>query len=246
MRRDMLASPQEGGIVPPGRPLPATPRPDPDDDVGVSSAERPPNGNLALLPKIPARRPILPVRWASRERAPDRGGPTRQAREHRQGGATLSQVQQPSLRKAPSQSDQTPSRLSRRALLTGAAIGAFWGAEKAKAGPNDNKADVDPNSLVARLVNRITCGFNQTELQRANTMGYAAYLEYQLNYAAIPDGEMDARLASLTTLQMTQQQLYAQSQTLVINELIEAAILRSTLSQRQLYQRMVEFWTDHF
>jgi uncharacterized protein (DUF1800 family) len=157
----------------------------------------------------------------------------------------VTQVHQPSLHKPHSRESQ-PGRLSRRAMLTGAAIGAFWGAQRAKAGPNDNKADVDPNSLVAKLVNRITCGFTQTELQRANSMGYSAYLEYQLNYAAIDDSAMDTRLASLTTLTMTQQQLYLQSSTLVVNELTEAAILRSTLSQRQLYQRMVELWTDHF
>src|SRR5881394_712641 len=150
-----------------------------------------------------AQRGGLSVRWAGRERALTRATRADGARPHRRGDATLSQVQQPSLRKAPPKSDEPPSRLSRRAILTGAAIGAFWGASKAKAGPNDNPADVDPNSLVAKLVNRITCGFTQTELARANSMGYSAYLEYQLNYTAIDDSAMDTRLASLRTLTMT-------------------------------------------
>jgi uncharacterized protein (DUF1800 family) len=145
-------------------------------------------------------------------------------------------------------SEDSAPLLSRRALFGGAAaVGAFWGAAaRAKAGPNDNPVDVDPNSLVAKLVNRITCGFNQTELARANAMGYSAYLEYQLNYTAIDDSAMDARLTAYPTLTMTQQQLYGQSSSLVINELTEATILRSVFSARQLYQRMVEFWTDHF
>jgi uncharacterized protein (DUF1800 family) len=133
-------------------------------------------------------------------------------------------------------------------LTSAAAVSAFWGAaSKAKAGPpNDAPADVDPNSLITKLVRRITCGVSTAELALANSMGYSGYLEYQLNYTAIDDSAMDARLASLTTLTMTQVQMYAQASSLLINELTEGAILRSVLSQRQLYQRMVEFWTDHF
>jgi uncharacterized protein (DUF1800 family) len=163
----------------------------------------------------------------------------------------LSQVQQsaPQRTTSPAHSEERRGRLSRRSLFTSAAaISAFWGAAStAKAGPpNDVPADVDPNSLISKLVRRITFGLNQTELALANSLGYSGYLEYQLNYTAIDDSAMDARLASLTTLTMTQVQLYAQSSTLVLNELTEATILRSVLSQRQLYQRMVEFWTDHF
>jgi uncharacterized protein (DUF1800 family) len=162
----------------------------------------------------------------------------------------LSQVQHTARRRpGPQKSDETPERLSRRALFSSAAaLAAFWGASsKAKAGPpTDNPADVDPNSLIPRLVNRLTCGMTQTELQLASSMGYSAYLEYHLNYTAIDDSAMDARMASYATLTMTQQQLYAQTSGLVVNELTEAAILRSTFSNRQLYQRMVEFWTDHF
>ncbi len=145
--------------------------------------------------------------------------------------------------------EQGAKRLSRRSLFTSAAAAsAFWGATaKAKAGPpNDSSSDVDPNSLISKLVQRITLGLSTTELALANSMGYSGYLEYQLNYTAIDDSAMDARLASLTTLTMTQQQMYAQSTSLLSNELTEGAILRSVMSQRQLYQRMVEFWTDHF
>ncbi len=163
----------------------------------------------------------------------------------------MNQVQQPTLERgaSPVESGNARNSISRRKLFaSAAAIGAFWGAaSKAKAGPpNDDPSDVDPNSLISKLVKRITCGLNQAELDRANSMGYSAYLEYQLNYTAIDDSAMDARLASLPTLTMTQVQMYAQSSSLLSNELTEAYILRSALSQRQLYQRMVEFWTDHF
>src|SRR5690348_13040603 len=101
--------------------------------------------------------------------------------------------------------------MSRRSLLgSAAALSAFWGAARAVAGPpNDVPADVDPNSLISKLVRRVTCGLSTSELALANSMGYSGYLEYQLNYTAIDDSAMDARLASLTTLTMTQQQMYA-------------------------------------
>ena len=45
----------------------------------------------------------------------------------------------------------------------------------------------------ARLVRRITMGLNDAEVTRAKTLGYAAYLEYQLADAAIDDTAVDPR-----------------------------------------------------
>ncbi len=161
----------------------------------------------------------------------------------------MSQVQKPAVQSRPNPMKQKSERLSRRGLFTStAALAAFWGAARtATAGPpNDVPGDVDPSSLLTKLIRRITFGINQAELDQAAALGYSGYLEYQLNYTAIDDSAMDARLSSLTTLQMTQLQMYGQTAGLLSNELTEATILRSALSRRQLYQRMVEFWTDHF
>ena len=139
------------------------------------------------------------------------------------------------------------SRLSRRGLLTGAIAAVWAAAPKARAAqPNDVPADVDPGSLLTRLVRRCTFGPTPADLTLAASLGYHAYLEYQLNYQAIDDSACDARLANLTTLTMTQQQQYAIAASQLSNELTEATILRAVFSQRQLYERMVEFWTDHF
>lgn len=145
---------------------------------------------------------------------------------------------------------RTPGgRLSRRGLLTGAGVLAAMYAAPSRAraaGPNDVPQDVDPGSVLTRLVRRVTLGANPAELALANSLGYSGYLEYQLNYTAIDDSACDARLANLPTLTMTQQAQYAQAASLLSNELTEGTLIRSTFSQRQLYQRMVEFWTDHF
>lgn len=147
---------------------------------------------------------------------------------------------------APSLPDAKP-RLSRRGLLAGS-IAALWAAApRARAQqPNDVPADVDPSSLLTRLVRRCTFGPTPADLTLAAGLGYNGYLEYQLNYEAIDDSACDARLVHLTTLAMTQQQQYAVAASQLSAELTEATILRAVYSERQLYERMVEFWTDHF
>ncbi len=128
--------------------------------------------------------------------------------------------------------------LNRRLLIGGALLSGFY-AKTAKAGP--------PSSSVHWFVRRLTLGETEAELATANSLGYEGYLEHQLNYTAIDDSAIDARIASYSTLNMEPNVLRTfQPQNLIPNELIEATILRSVFSQRQLYQRMVEFWTDHF
>lgn len=145
-----------------------------------------------------------------------------------------------------------PSKtLSRRAMFTGggAALASFWAGvsqSRAVAHPPEVAADVDPGSLLTKLVNRVSMGLNQAELTRAATMGYAPYLEYQLDHAAIDDSALQAQLAPLTTLTMQPFELATQNSGTIVTQLIQALVLRSVFSNRQLFERVVEFWTDHF
>lgn len=140
---------------------------------------------------------------------------------------------------------------SRRALFRGlksiGALSAMWAGAAAMADPpREVSADVDPNALLNKLVRRITLGLNPAETTRAAQLGYSGYLEYQLNANAIDDSANESTLALLTTLTMTPLQLNPVADSQISNELTEATIRRSVFSQRQLFQRMVEFWTDHF
>jgi uncharacterized protein (DUF1800 family) len=128
--------------------------------------------------------------------------------------------------------------------ITAAALAAL--ATTTNAEPVTNSVDIDPNALLNKLIRRTTFGITQADQLRASQLGYTAYLEEQLNPASIDDSAMDARLASYATLTMTQAQLYALSAGQVVNELTEALILRACFSKRQLFERMVDFWTDHF
>lgn len=141
----------------------------------------------------------------------------------------------------------------RRRVLGLAAIGAVLGslARESKARQSTPVAtaalDADPSALLEKLIDRLTFGATPAERQLANQLGYEGYLEYHLNPDAIAeDPIVDQRLANLTSIGMTYAEATALSSGQVRNELIEATIYRAIFSRKQLLERMVEFWTDHF
>lgn len=100
---------------------------------------------------------------------------------------------------------------------------------------------------VLRLVRRITMGLEQSEVALARQLGYAGYLEYQLNANAIDDSACDQVLATrMPLLSQSYAQLRASDGGEIYNQLADAALYRAAFSKRQLKERMVEFWTDHF
>jgi hypothetical protein len=102
---------------------------------------------------------------------------------------------------------------------------------------------------VLSLVQRITQGFNLAEYQRAHAMGYDAYLEEQLNPEGIDDSAMEARLDDFPTLALSPKELYDTYSSAFDEPYYQfkgAMLLRSVHSKRQLFERMCEFWNDHF
>jgi uncharacterized protein (DUF1800 family) len=98
-----------------------------------------------------------------------------------------------------------------------------------------------------RLVRRATNGVTEDEYARAKSMGFARYLEYQLKPSAIDDSAVDNILAQrFPNLALDGTGLYQQDQNALWNQLQEATLYRAAFSKRQLYERMVHFWTDHF
>lgn len=98
-----------------------------------------------------------------------------------------------------------------------------------------------------RLVRRITMGLNDAEAQRARQMGYNAYLEYHLAADSIDDSAVTQYVA--TTYPYTTQNgdaLYNIELGPLQTQLTNATIYRSAFSARQLKERLVEFWSDHF
>ena len=115
--------------------------------------------------------------------------------------------------------------------------------------PNENVtafAEWDTGGL-SRLVRRVTMGITPNDATQAKTMGWNGYLNYQLNYSRINDAALESAVATRYPLTgFSSDQLFDQDTGDVANQLRESTIYRAAFSHRQLYQRMVEFWTDHF
>ena len=100
---------------------------------------------------------------------------------------------------------------------------------------------------INRLVRRATMGLNDAELATAKSMGYQAWLQSQLDYTRIDDTAVEAQVATLWPILSQQvETLYLVQQGTVQTSLQAQWVYRAALSPRQLYERMVEFWSDHF
>jgi uncharacterized protein (DUF1800 family) len=118
-------------------------------------------------------------------------------------------------------------------------------------------AGIQPNEMVGafaewdsggtRLVRRVTLGITSGEVQRVNSMGYQGYLNYQLNSSRIDDTAVENTIAQKWPLMsQTSDTLFSADAGQVQSQLRDSTLYRSAFSQRQLHQRMAEFWSDHF
>jgi uncharacterized protein (DUF1800 family) len=100
---------------------------------------------------------------------------------------------------------------------------------------------------ITRLLRRATYGPIAADLTLARGVGYQAWLQRQLKHTRIPNGAVDALVAQrYPNLALTVDDIYAISAGTLEAELQQATIFRAAFSERQLYERMVEFWSDHF
>jgi uncharacterized protein (DUF1800 family) len=143
------------------------------------------------------------------------------------------------------QPDRKASRLSRRALLGLGALGAAARAEAQVRAPKRSRPTTVPTAEM-RLLRRVTVGVTTEDVNWINALGYYGYLEWQLNAEAMGDPDCETRLAPMTTITLAPFSLYQADSAVCIRQLTEATITRAIYSNRQLFERMVEFWTDHF
>jgi uncharacterized protein (DUF1800 family) len=156
----------------------------------------------------------------------------------------------------PQETAARDGRATRRQLFTlGAAFAAAALATPDKASaqrivrPHTTrpKAPPAPGDSLLRLVRRVTNGVTEEEYDRAKSMGFQRYLEYHLRPSAINDSAVANHIATrFPSLALDGTGLFQQNQPALGNELAEATLYRAAFSRRQLYERMVHFWTDHF
>ena len=104
---------------------------------------------------------------------------------------------------------------------------------------------VDP---ALHLLNRVTWGPRPEEVARIREISVAAYLDEQLQPEQISDTRTEAMIQNLPILTMDRRSAHRLSdyRNRCREALIQGMVLRATYSKRQLLERMVDFWTDHF
>ncbi len=97
-----------------------------------------------------------------------------------------------------------------------------------------------------RLLNRAGYGPKPGDVERVNRMGFADFLEEQLHPDGIEDVAGDLIARHQTLYQLDASVLVEEEPKDAAIELVGGTFMRALYSKRQLYEAMVEFWSDHF
>lgn len=142
---------------------------------------------------------------------------------------------------------QAASALSAAAITGCDKTARFLGVPQAPglAGPFAVAATstVDP---VTHVLRRLTFGPRPGDYARVAAMGIDAYIEEQLSPESIDDYACDSLVRRNETIAAPLGELFEYKQDLLLRELTRATVQRAVYSNRQLYEVMVEFWSDHF
>jgi hypothetical protein len=97
---------------------------------------------------------------------------------------------------------------------------------------------------------RTSFGVHRDSLSTIQSLGIDAYLEYQLDHLSISDGDLETTIQTLFPLStQTPAELvtgFPNNIGDVALQMVGATQYRQIFSERQLYEVMVEFWSDHF
>ena len=121
------------------------------------------------------------------------------------------------------------------------------------------------------FLNRTSFGATREDLDKIRRIGIRAYLDEQLHPETIPDADIEQKLTGLKTIRLSSRELIElyptaqqakqraaagpemgrpqepmQQARFVVLELQQARLLRAVYSRRQLYEVMVDFWSNHF
>lgn len=101
------------------------------------------------------------------------------------------------------------------------------------------------DDLVAHVARRLTFGPTAEVTDEIRLLGPALWIERQLRPELVDDLATDRMLSGYTTLGWTNAQTLEGDAGLALDELRHATVVRATSSRRQLFETMVDFWTNH-
>jgi uncharacterized protein (DUF1800 family) len=109
--------------------------------------------------------------------------------------------------------------------------------------------EIDP---IVHVLNRAAFGPRPGDYGRLQMLAKtppaaaAAWIEQQLDPEKIPNEVAEYAARRFETLNEPLGELFEYQPELLHNELMRAALIRAVLSERQLFESMVQFWSDHF
>jgi uncharacterized protein (DUF1800 family) len=105
-----------------------------------------------------------------------------------------------------------------------------------------------PRNATIHLLNRAAYGPRPGQVAQVDQIGHADWIAQQLDYEQVPDSALDLRLRRFDTLALKGADMHSfgWDKSYIAGELSAATLIRAVYSERQLYERMVGFWTDHF
>src|SRR5262249_23954780 len=103
---------------------------------------------------------------------------------------------------------------------------------------------LDPRA--ARLLSRAAFGARPGGAARAAAMGADAWIGGQLAPKTIPDLEALFPVPRPETVHRAAPDVFDVAAKTAVRDLRRATLLRAAYSERQLLERVVEFWSDHF
>lgn len=150
-------------------------------------------------------------------------------------------------------------KIARRDLLKSAVMGgglaALTGCDRITTQVNQMLGEAVPAHLHApanaeiapefHLLSRAAFGPWPGDVQRVKEMGREAWIEEQLAPDSLSDTACDLRAERFESLYFSAGDAYDFRKPVLREELTRHALLRAVYSRRQLFEVMVEFWTDH-
>ncbi len=134
--------------------------------------------------------------------------------------------------------------------LEEALVGPLW-PEEPYAGPFSAPVGpaIDP---IRHVLNRLSFGPRPEDDARPRALAADpeaathAYIDQQLDPESIDDRQAERAVRRLETLSLPAGELFEFKPSVLLDELTRGTLLRAIYSRRQLYEVMVQFWTDHF
>ena len=99
---------------------------------------------------------------------------------------------------------------------------------------------------VSHILDRLTFGARPGDYGQLTALGIDAFIEQQLSSENIKDTVCDKAIRRHQTIAYPAGELFEYREALIWNDLASATLLRAVYSERQLYEVMVGFWSDHF